>query len=228
MSRPVARPGSGTPPGTRRAAGARLPNRRARLGRLTVSAALLLLTGWPAAGAAFDAGEAFAKGTRVLSLQATGGAQINLESADAPSNITFVGVAPRLSYLPFAPFGSRWYRVAIDPGLEAWAQYFLHPQPSAAAGLKASLRLHGLGFGRVVPYVEINAGAGATGLYVQESRSTFTFILEGGPGLAVFLTKDVALTAGYRFQHFSNGNTSHPNSGYESQSGVAGVSIFFH
>ncbi len=193
-----------------------------------VLGALLLLSSVPAVGTAFDAGESFAKGTTVVSLQATGGAQLNVEHADAPSGITFVGVAPRVSYLPFEPFGSRWFRAAVEPGLEAWFQYYLHPQPSAAGGLKASLRLHGLGFGRIVPYFEVTAGAGATGLYVQESRSTFTFILEAGPGLSVLLTRDVALTAGYRLQHFSNGNTSRPNRGYEGQSGLVGVSFFFH
>jgi hypothetical protein len=41
------------------------------------------------------------------------------------------------------------------------------------------------------------------------------------------LSRDLAVYAGYRFQHFSNGNTSKPNRGYEAQSGVVGVSFFF-
>src|SRR5262245_14996612 len=158
-------------------------------GHAAVALLLLILSGWPAAGQTFDAGRAFAKGTTILSLQATGGAQLNLENVDRPSNITFVGVAPRVSYLPFAPVGSSWYRAAIDPGAEAWVQYYLHPQHAAAAGLKASLRLHALGFGRIVPYLELAGGAGGTGLYVDESRSVFTFIVEGGLGASIFLKK---------------------------------------
>jgi len=73
----------------------------------------------------------------------------------------------------------------------------------------------------------VTAGAGATGLDLPESRSTFTFILEGGAGLSFFIKPDLAITAGYRIQHLSNGNTSKPNRGYEANSGVIGVSFFF-
>ena len=44
-------------------------------------------------------------------------------------------------------------------------------------------------------------------------------------------TRDVGdrlLNAGYRLQHFSNGNTSRPNRGYNANTGVVGVSFFFH
>ena len=43
----------------------------------------------------------------------------------------------------------------------------------------------------------------------------------------MLVAKNIALTVGYRFQHFSNGHTSRPNRGYEAQSGVVGVSFFF-
>jgi hypothetical protein len=37
----------------------------------------------------------------------------------------------------------------------------------------------------------------------------------------------VALNAGYRFQHISNGHTAHPNRGFNSDSGTGGVSFYF-
>jgi hypothetical protein len=37
----------------------------------------------------------------------------------------------------------------------------------------------------------------------------------------------VALNAGYRFQHISNGHTAHPNRGFNSDSGIGGVSFYF-
>ena len=70
------------------------------------------------------------------------------------------------------------------------------------------------------------AGAGGTSLRVPEINSSFTFVLEGGAGLAYFVTDKVAVNFGYRFQHISNGNTSSPNRGFNSDSGVIGVSYF--
>lgn len=193
---------------------------------VTVVTLLVVVAGAAGTGAAFDAGESFAKGTRIVSLQMGGGAQADIESYY--SGITFLEVTPRLSYLPFEPFGSGWYRTALEPGVEGWFEYYLGPKRAAAGGLKAALRWHALGFGRIVPYLELTAGAGGTGLRLPESQSTFTFILEGGVGAAVFLTPDLAITAGYRIQHLSNGNTSKPNRGFEANVGVIGLSFFSH
>ena len=202
----------------------------ARHGRrgLGAAVALLLLAGTPRVASAIDAGESFGKGTAIVSLQATGGAQANVENLSHLSHIAFVGFAPRLSYVPLEPFGSDWFKATLEPGLEGWFQEYLHPQHASAGGLKGVLRLNALGFGPFIPYLEITGGAGATGLDTLESRSTFTFILEAGPGISVLVAKNIALTAGYRFQHFSNGGTSGTNRGYEAHSGVVGVSFFFH
>jgi opacity protein-like surface antigen len=62
---------------------------------------------------------------------------------------------------------------------------------------------------------------------VPELDSTFTFVLEAGAGLAYFVTDSLALNAGYRFQHISNGHTSDRNRGFNSDSGVMGVSFYF-
>ena len=192
---------------------------------LVALVALLLLAAVPRIGAAFDAADSFVKGTTIVSLQMGGGAQAHFEPTI--SGITFLEFTPRVSYLLFEPFGSGWAKAAIEPGVESWLEYYLSPEHAAAGGLKAALRLHALGFGRLVPYLEVTAGAGATGLDLPESRSTFTFILEGGAGLSFFIKPDLAITAGYRIQHLSNGNTSKPNRGYEANSGVIGVSFFF-
>lgn len=50
---------------------------------------------------------------------------------------------------------------------------------------------------------------------------------EAGAGVSDFVTDTVALNAGYRFQHISNGHTSHPNRGFNSDSGTGGVSFYF-
>ena len=99
---------------------------------------------------------------------------------------------------------------------------------AAREGLKVALRYHFLGASPIFPYVEVTAGAGGTSLNVPEKRSDFTFVLEAGIGLGYFLTDGVQLTAGYRFQHISNGNIEKPNRGFNSDAGVLGVSFFFH
>ena len=58
-------------------------------------------------------------------------------------------------------------------------------------------------------------------------RSDFTFLLWGGAGASYFVTDRTAVYAGYRYQHVSNGNTSKPNRGFESNVGVVGMSFFF-
>ena len=190
-------------------------------------AVLVFVTGClPGVVVAFDAEPSFAKGTWIASMQMGGGAQADIDNHF--SGITYLDFMPRVSYLPFAPFGSGWYRAAFETGLEGWLQYYLGPQQATAGGLKAAVRLHAIGFGRIVPYVELTAGAGATGLRLPESQSTFTFILEGGAGFSFFLNPDLAINVGYRIQHLSNGNTSKPNRGYEANSGVIGVNFFFH
>jgi opacity protein-like surface antigen len=45
--------------------------------------------------------------------------------------------------------------------------------------------------------------------------------------VSYFVTDTVALNAGYRFQHISNGHTSNPNRGFNSDSGIGGASFYF-
>jgi len=176
---------------------------------------------------AFDPEVAFAKGMTILGLQVGGGAANNVEGHRAVSDISFLNLTPRISHMFFAPFGSGLLRSAVEPGVEGWFQYYLSPESSTAQGLKLALRYHLIGLGRVVPYLEATAGAGGTSLKVPEINSTFTFVLEGGAGLSYFITDTVAVNAGYRFQHISNGHTSDPNRGFNSDSGVIGVAYFF-
>jgi hypothetical protein len=190
--------------------------------------ALVLLVIAPAVAAAFDAGTEFAKGTTIFGLQVGGGVQDNILRDPPITGISFVNFTPRLSYLFFEPFGSGPLRSAIEPGVEGWFQYYLKPHAFTAEGLKVALRYHFIGFGPLVPYLEGTAGAAGTNLSVRETRSQFTFVLEAGAGLSYFVTGDIALNLGYRLQHLSNAGFGHPNRGVNSNSGVLGVSFYFH
>lgn len=189
---------------------------------------LLLLTAAPVATEAVDLEAEFAKGTTIFGIQVGGGVQNNIENHPTISDISFVNFTPRLSYLPFEPFGSGWYRSALEPGFEGWFQYYLSPRHATAQGLKLALRYHLIGIGPLVPYIEATAGAAGTNLRVMEINSNFTFVLEAGAGLSIFVAPGVSLNAGYRWQHVSNGKTSTPNRGFNSHTGVLGVNVFFH
>ena len=205
--------------------------RQARGISASVTLAVLVLAGVcaaPGPAGAFDGDKTFAKGTVIFSLEAGGGEQNNIEGHDRISNLSFVNFTPRLSILPFDPIGPGWLHGALETGLEGWFQYYLAPHEATAQGLKAAFRYHFLSVGALVPYVEVTAGVGGSSLKVMEIRSTLNFVLEGGAGLSYFLSDNLALTVGYRFQHVSNGDTSQPNIGFEADTGTVGVSYFFH
>ena len=42
------------------------------------------------------------------------------------------------------------------------------------------------------------------------------------------MTPGVAVNLGYRMEHVSNGGTGHPNRGFNSNTGVVGVSFYLH
>lgn len=196
---------------------------RWRWAALAATAVLCLARPAPA----YDPEATFARGTTIFGLQIGGGAANNVEGHRYVSDISFITETPRLSYLFFSPFGSGLLRSAFEPGLEGWFQQYLSPHSATAQGLKVTGRYHLIGLGRFVPYLEGTAGAGGTSLRVPEIDSTFTFVLEAGAGLSYFVTDSLAVNAGYRFQHISNGHTSNPNRGFNSDSGVVGVSFHF-
>lgn len=196
-----------------------------RWGMAAVTALAVLSLARPAP--AYDAEAAFAQGTTIFGLQVGGGAATNFEGHRTVSDISFITATPRVSYLFFSPFGAGRLRSAVELGIEGWFQYYLSPDSATAEGLKLALRYHFIGLGPLVPYLEATAGAGGTNLGVPEINSTFTFVAEAGIGLSCFVTDTVALNAGYRFQHISNGHTSNPNRGFNSNSGVVGVSFHF-
>jgi Lipid A 3-O-deacylase (PagL) len=190
--------------------------------------ALAIALGTPGVAPAFDPDAEFAKGTVIAGFQLGGGAQNNI-AGDAPiTGISYLNFTPRLSYLPFAPFGSGAWKGALEPGVEGWVQYYLHPDKSwTAEGLKAAVRYHFIGLGPVVPYLEVTGGVGATNLDVNEIRSDFTFVIEGGAGVSYFVAPSWSVNLGYRFQHLSNGGFGHPNRGVNSNGGVLGLSYHF-
>jgi opacity protein-like surface antigen len=192
----------------------------------TISIVALLLAAAPAW--AFDAEQTFKKGTFVLSGEGAYGWQTNLEHKRSASHVEFYDAGVRFSLLPLDTIArSSFLYGALEVGLEPLYQHYTTPKQAFWAGLAAVLRYHFLGLGRVVPYAELGGGAGGTDLEVREINSTLAFLVFGGLGASIFVSDKTAFYVGYRYQHVSNGNTSQPNRGFESNVGVAGISFFF-
>jgi Lipid A 3-O-deacylase (PagL) len=195
--------------------------------RLAAALAGLVVMASGSAVCAFDPEDTFKRGAVLISPEVGYGQQYDLEHKFGFTGLEFANVGLRIGWLPFGPAGPRPLRGSLEVGLEPLYQRYFDPVDAFFAGLGAALRYHFLGLDRFVPYTEIGAFAGRTDLKVHEIRSDFTFLLFGGAGAAVFITDRTALYGGYRFQHVSNGNTQEPNRGFESHTGVVGVSFFF-
>jgi hypothetical protein len=194
---------------------------------LTVGVTALLTLALAPAAFAFDSSHTFHKGAFVISPEASYGQQFNLEDKRVFSDIKFVNGGVRMGWLPFAPAGPGPLHGSFEVGLEPVYQRYLDPHDAFFAGLGLTLRYHFLPLGRFVPYVEGAAFAGGTDLRVIEIDSDFTFMVWLGAGASFFVTDRAALYAGYRWTHVSNGNTKDPNRGFEANTAVVGMSIFF-
>ena len=198
-----------------------------RLAVLHVVVVVLALLA-PVPATAFDPEETFAKGTFVLSGEGAYGVQFDLEDNRDFSAIEAWDAGVRFGLLPFETIGkSTPVYGSLEVGLEPLYQRYVEPQRRFWAGLAAVLRYHFLAVGRVVPYAELGGSAGGTDLNLPEIRSSFAFLIFGGGGASVFINDGAAAYAGYRWQHVSNGNTSRPNRGFESNVAVVGFSFFF-
>lgn len=196
-----------------------------RLTSLLLALALLVLA---APATAFDAEQRFRKGTRVLSAEGAYGWQLDLEDNRDFSALEFWDAGVRLGFLPLDSLATGTpLHGALEIGLQALYQRYVEPDRRFWAGLGAVVRYHFLGLGRLVPYVELAALAGGTDLKLPEIRSELAFLIFGGVGLSAFVAENTAVYVGYRWQHVSNGNTSRPNRGFESNVAVGGLSFFF-
>ena len=79
---------------------------------------------------------------------------------------------------------------------------------------------------RWVPFAEAGAGLSWTNIDV-DLNGTFQFNLQGGGGVNYFLKDHLALTAQYRWLHFSNAGMEKPNNGVNTQMFLIGVNWFF-
>jgi opacity protein-like surface antigen len=80
---------------------------------------------------------------------------------------------------------------------------------------------------RVAPYLEAGGGILGGQLEFRQTNCDVNFSFAGGLGVLVFVAERTAVTAGYRFQHLSNGDRCDQNLGLNSSLFTVGVSHFF-
>ena len=194
---------------------------------LAALVALVVVLAAATAARAYEPEQAYMQGSMVVSPEVAYGHQFNLEHKSGYTGLDFADIGVRFGYLPFKPFGPGPLHGSLEIGLEPLYQQYISPKQNYFAGLGMTYRYHVLSLGRLVPYAELAAFAGGTNLKTTEIRSDFTFLLYGGLGASYFVADRTAVYAGYRYQHVSNGNTSKPNRGFESNVGVVGMSFFF-
>lgn len=127
------------------------------------------------------------------------------------------------------PIGNSWYRGHISLGAEMVYIQFQEPILTHGIGFAPKIKYTFVALDRIRPYAEFAGGPFWTDLAgkIPEESSQFNFVLMAGFGVSYFLTDQVALNAGYRFQHISNAGTQYPNLGLNASLPYGGFSFYF-
>ena len=135
---------------------------------------------------------------------------------------------PHFGYILSDEHGPGWLRGNFELLAEPTLVHFSSRSESATAvGLSAVLRWIFATDWVVRPYLEVEGGILAGQLEFRQTTCDVNYVLGGGPGLLWFLSDQVAITAGYRFQHISNARSCDKNLGLNSSLFTAGISYFF-
>jgi lipid A 3-O-deacylase len=127
------------------------------------------------------------------------------------------------------PIGGSWYRGQISLGAEMVYIQFQEPILTHGVGFAPKIKYTFVATDRIRPYAEFAGGPFWTDLAgkIPDESSQFNFVLMAGFGVSYFLTDQVALNIGYRFQHISNAGTQYPNLGLNASLPYGGFSFYF-
>ena len=127
------------------------------------------------------------------------------------------------------PIGGSWYRGQVSLGAEMVYIQFQEPFVTHGVGFAPKIKYTFVALDRIRPYAEFAGGPFWTDLAgkIPEESSRFNFVLTAGFGVSYFLTNQVALNVGYRFQHISNAGTHYPNLGLNASLPFGGFSFYF-
>jgi len=123
----------------------------------------------------------------------------------------------------------RWFEGGVSLLAEGQLLWNREPRHGFGGGAALVVRYHFLAPARhgVVPFVDGGAGVGGIDFDLDSQHDGFNFMLEGGVGVHLFLTPELALTPSWRFHHLSNAGSRLPNVGINSQLFSLGINLFF-
>jgi hypothetical protein len=111
--------------------------------------------------------------------------------------------------------------------IEPFANLVTKPDTNAEVGFSLLLKYSHNITSRLAPFIEAGAGMIYTTQHTHEQGTQFNFTPQAGIGLQFLLTKQWALTGGYRYRHLSNAGIDEDNVGIDHHFGLVGLSYFF-
>ncbi|MCA9472708.1 MAG: acyloxyacyl hydrolase [Nitrospira sp.] len=183
----------------------------------------------PSVGLAeFEARDTVKKGTMELGVIAGYWKENSLDGTKPSSNQRAVYVLPRIGIVFTDPFEAGWGTGNLEFLAEPLGARYWKPFKAYAGGLSLVLKYNFLSFGRWMPYWDMGAGMLWTDLAprIPEQSTQVNFVLETGPGVQYFVTKQFALTTSVRYHHISNANTGDRNVGLNAWLFSGGFSFF--
>jgi len=197
---------------------------------LVVGSALMCLwfIGAASVFAEFESRDTVKKGTVELGVLGGYWKENSLDGTKPSSNQRAVYVLPQIGMVLTDEFDAGWLSGNFEVLAEPLGARYSMPFTAYAFGGSLVGRYNFLSFGRWMPFWDIGAGMLWTDLAprIPEQSQRFNFVLETGPGLHYFVTKQFALTTSIRYHHISNANTGTRNVGLNAWLFSGGFSFF--
>jgi hypothetical protein len=173
-----------------------------------------------------EAGGGFEPGVHTLTLEA-GGAYGVAAFGSRQAHHLALGSVSYGHMLGGVVNEDHWYRGNFEWRAELFGAKQFSPDAGWLVGLTAHLRYNLATRTRCVPFLDVGAGVGATGIGAPDLSNTFEFNLQAGIGVHWFVRHNLAMTAEARFLHVSCAGISHPNLGVNGVMGMIGLTRFF-
>jgi lipid A 3-O-deacylase len=150
------------------------------------------------------------------------------ESHRGTNTVTGFHVLGHLGYVATDELAPGWLKGNLELLLEPTLIHLSDKDDSATVvGAAGLVRWLFTGTGRLRPFVEAGLGVVGGQMEFRQTNCDVNFLIEGGPGILIFLSPRAALTAGYRLQHISNADRCEKNLGLNSSLFHVGLSYFF-
>ena len=161
-----------------------------------------------------------------LTIAAGGGASLPKDDLHLETVNSFQ-LLPHLGYFLTGEVGDGALRGNFEILIEPALVHLDAGNSATVGGLAILPRWVFAGSPRVRPYLEAGAGIVGGQVDLRQTNCDVNFLLQGGAGALIFMSEQVALTLGARFQHLSNADRCSQNEGLNSVIGIVGVSYFF-